>query len=192
MGFKPTQDTGSWPPKAQDNAFAAYVLPEVHVLRRVAGTLTVQPADAEDLVQDTLLRAYKAIDRFDGRYPRAWLLTIMRNVEINRRRRRTPYLMYAPNADLERLTATWVVDSPEELVVGEGLDEVVGGALATLTDDHWQVLRLVDIGGLSYAETAALLKVPRGTVMSRLYRARERMRVQLTRAGLTPKRPSSL
>jgi hypothetical protein len=76
MGVTPTHDTEPWSPKAQDNAFATYVLPEVQVLRRVPLRLTAQPADAEDLVQDTLLRAYKAIGHFDGRYPRAWLLAI--------------------------------------------------------------------------------------------------------------------
>ncbi|MFF7190397.1 sigma-70 family RNA polymerase sigma factor [Streptomyces sp. NPDC008222] len=190
MFFQPTEDTECESSKAQDSAFASYVLPEVGVLRRVAMTLTAQPADAEDLVQETLLRAYKAMERFDGRYPRAWLLAILRNVEINRRRRRTPRLVYATNADLERLAAASVVDSPEELIVREGFDEVVGAALAALTDDHWQVMRLVDIGGLSYAETAEALEVPRGTVMSRLHRARERMRVQLKVAGLTRRRPS--
>ncbi|MGH4024005.1 MAG: sigma factor, partial [Pseudonocardiaceae bacterium] len=65
-------------------AFAEYVLPEVDVLYRVACALTSQPADAEDLVQETLLRAFRFIDRFDGQHPRAWLLTILRNAEHNR------------------------------------------------------------------------------------------------------------
>ncbi|MGW4167228.1 RNA polymerase sigma factor [Streptomyces chartreusis] len=193
MGGTPRQDNVPWSPKAQEQAFAAYVLPQVQVLRRAAGTLTAQPADAEDLVQDTLLRAYKAIDRFDGRYPRAWLLTILRNAEINRRRKKAPQLMYAPNTELDRLAAEWGDDSPEESVVGAGLDEAVGAALATLTNDQWHVIRLVDIEGLSYAEAALALKVPKGTVMSRLHRARARMRVHLTRgSGLAHKRPASL
>ncbi|MFD8050430.1 RNA polymerase sigma factor [Streptomyces chartreusis] len=192
MGGTPRQDAVPWSPKAQEQAFAAYVLPQVKVLRRAAGTMTAQPADAEDLVQDTLLRAYKAIDRFDGRYPRAWLLTILRNAEINRRRKKAPQLMYAPNTELDRLAAEWGDDSPEESVVGAGMDEAVGAALATLTNDQWHVIRLVDIEGLSYAEAATALKVPKGTVMSRLHRARARMRVHLTRGGLAQKRPASL
>jgi RNA polymerase sigma-70 factor, ECF subfamily len=187
MGLTPTEDTVSWSPKAQDNAFAAYVLPEVQVLRRVALTLTAQPADAEDLVQDTLLRAYKAIGHFDGRYPRAWLLAILRNVEFNRRRRRAFRLVYILNDDLERFAAARMADSPEELVVGEDLDEAVGAVLAALTREHRKVMCLVDICGLSYAETAELLEVPRGTVMSRLHRARWRMRIQLAAAGLAPR-----
>lgn len=64
-------------------AFRRYV-EEVAVLYRVAVSLTRHHADAEDLVQDTLLKAYRAADRFDGAYPRAWLLTILRNTHRNR------------------------------------------------------------------------------------------------------------
>jgi RNA polymerase sigma-70 factor (ECF subfamily) len=174
------------PPEVRDKAFAEYVLPEVEVLLRVAMTLTAQPADAEDLVQDTLLRAYKAIDRFDGKHPRAWLLTIMRRAEINRHRRRRPHLLDDPDTDLDRLTSAGAVESPEELVIGESFDEVVGAALAALPDKHQQVVHLVDLGGLSYAEAAEVLDVPEGTVMSRLHRARKRIRTQLAAAGLAP------
>ncbi|WAX77480.1 RNA polymerase sigma factor [Streptomyces sp. KMM 9044] len=169
-------------------AFAAYVLPEVEVLLRVAMTLTTQRADAEDLVQDTLLRAYRAIDGFDGRHPRAWLLTIMRRAEINRHRRRRPHLLDDPDTDLDRLSTTGSQGSAEELVVGEAFDEVVDAALSALPDKHRQVVQLVDIDGLTYAEAAHLLDVPEGTVMSRLHRARRRIRVRLSAAGLAPKR----
>ncbi|MFE5188524.1 RNA polymerase sigma factor [Streptomyces sp. NPDC056628] len=175
------------PPEVRDKAFAEFVLPEVEVLLRVAMTLTAQPADAEDLVQDTLLRAYNAIDRFDGRHPRAWLLTIMRRAEINRHRRRRPHLLDDPDAALDRMTAADTVASPEEVVLGEGFDELVGAALAALPDKHRQVVRLVDIGGLSYAEAAEVLDVPEGTVMSRLHRARKRMRTHMAAAGVAPK-----
>ncbi len=186
-GFQSVGETVAQPPEVRDKAFAEFVLPEVKILLRVAMTLTAQSADAEDLVQDTLLRAYRAIDRFDGEHPRAWLLTIMRRAEINRHRRRRPHLLDDPDADLDRLTAADAVASPEEEVVSEGFDEVVGAALAALPDKHQQVVRLVDIGGLSYAEAAEVLDVPEGTVMSRLHRARKRIRTQLAAAGLAPK-----
>ncbi|PAZ13056.1 RNA polymerase subunit sigma [Streptomyces sp. SA15] len=187
-GFQPVGDRVAQPAEVRDKAFAEFVLPEVEVLLRVAMTLTAQPADAEDLVQDTLLRAYRAIDRFDGEHPRAWLLTIMRRAEINRHRRRRPHLLDDPDIDLDRLTSDGTVASPEEVVVGEDFDEVVSVALAGLPDKHQQVVRLVDIGGLSYAEAAEVLDVPQGTVMSRLHRARKRIRTQLAAAGLAPKR----
>jgi len=77
--------------------YAELVLPELPVLLRVAATLTSQPADAEDVVQDTLLRAWRALDTFDGRHPRAWLLTVLRHTEINRHRRQRPQLLTDPD-----------------------------------------------------------------------------------------------
>ena len=75
---------------SRGTAFERYVLPELDVLLRVARSLTHNAADAEDLVQETLIRAHRSIDRFDGRHPRAWLLTILRNANVNRARRRRP------------------------------------------------------------------------------------------------------
>ena len=78
---------------SSEDSFELYVIPELEVLARVALTITRNSADAEDLVQETLLSAYRAIDRFDGTHPRAWLLTIMRNTEKKRHRRRRPNLL---------------------------------------------------------------------------------------------------
>lgn len=176
----------------QQAAFARYVLPEVEVLYRVALIITAQPADAEDLVQDTLMRAYRAIDRFDGAHPRAWLLTILRNTEVNRHRRRRPDLLDDPDVQLDREAGlnsfSAPAPTPEQLVVGREFDEVVDEAFAALPAKHRQVVHLVDIEGLSYAEAAALLGVPEGTVMSRLHRARKRIRDRLAAAGLAPTR----
>lgn len=90
---------------ASGDPFADYVLPEVDTLYRAALSLTRNHADAEDLVQDTLLRAYRSIDRFDGRHPRAWLLTILRNAHINRQRRPRPELLHDPDV-------TWPASKP--------------------------------------------------------------------------------
>lgn len=169
--------------------FAAHVVPEIEVLLRVARSLTARAADAEDLVQDTLLRAYRSIETFDGRHPRAWLLTIMRNAEINRNRRRRPDLLDDPGAAMERLSAT--ADrrfDPETVVVGEAFEAVVADALDALPDRFRTVVELIDINGLTYGEAAGLLGVPVGTVMSRLHRARNRIRDRLAAAGLAPRR----
>jgi RNA polymerase sigma-70 factor, ECF subfamily len=187
-GFQRVEDRVADLDARRRQAFAQYVLPEVEVLLRVATTLTAQQADAEDLVQDTLLRAYRAADRFDGRHPRAWLLTIMRRAEVNRHRRRRPHLLDDPDADLERLAIADPRATPEEIVVGESFDAVVDTELAALPEKHRQVIWLVDVDGLSYAEAAELLGVPEGTVMSRLHRARKRIRIRLAAAGLAPKR----
>lgn len=172
-----------------DRAFAEHVVPEVGVLLRVALSLSAQPADAEDLVQETLLRAYRGIAAFDGQHPRAWLLTILRNAAANRYRRQRPHLLDDPDAAAERLAA--VPDgasSPEEIVVGGSFDAVVDAALRSLPDKYQQVVNLVDVDGLSYAEAAKVLGVPEGTVMSRLHRARKRIRDRLAAAGLAPRR----
>lgn len=171
---------------AQDR-FIRYVLPEVEVLLRVARTLARRPADAEDLVQDTLIRAYQAIDGFDGAHPRAWLLTILRNTHINRNRRRRPELLDDQDAVYDQL-ASEGVEGPEGVVVGSTFDAVVTDALDALPDRYRRIVTLVDIHGLSYAEAADTLGVPEGTVMSRLHRARARMRHRLVAAGLAPRR----
>ena len=168
----------------QRAAFERYVMPEIDVLYRVARSITRNPTDAEDLVQDTLLRAYRAVGRFDGRYPRAWLLTIMRNAQVNRVRRKRPELLRDPDATMERVadeSATGL--GPEELVVESEFDATVEEAFGKLSDKFREVVELVDIQGLSYQETADLLGIPVGTVMSRLHRARARMRKHLESSG---------
>lgn len=179
------------PPIDEQRAlFERYVLPETDVLLRVALSLTRRAADAEDLVQDTLIRAFRSIDRFDGAHPRAWLLTIMRNAHINNHRRRRPELLRDPEITMATLAAVPSDGQagPEDVVVGEVFDAVVADAFDHLPERHRDVVRLVDIDGLSYAETAEVLGIPTGTVMSRLHRARTRMRVRLSAAGLAPRR----
>ncbi len=169
-------------------AFARYVEPEVPVLYRVALTMAGQPADAEDLVQDTLVRAYRAIDRFDGAHPRAWLLTILRNTHRNRARVRMPALLLHDERDTGLLDRAGDGRSAEDIVVDAQFEAVVADALIALPTMHRVVVQLVDVDGLTYAEAALALGVPRGTVMSRLHRARARIRTRLVAAGLVPRR----
>ena len=137
-----------------------------------------------------MIRAFRSIDRFDGAHPRAWLLTIMRNAHVNNHRRRRPELLRDPEVTLARLAAvpSSGARDPEGVVVGETFDAVVADAFDRLPERHREVVRLVDLDGLSYAEAAEILGIPTGTVMSRLHRARARMRDRLTAAGLAPKR----
>lgn len=169
-------------------AFERYVLPEIEVLLRVANSLTRNRADAEDLVQDTLIRAYRGIGGFDGRHPRAWLLTILRNTHINRNRRRRPELLRDPDGTTDQLTAA-PADDRTDAVVDDELDVEIVRALESLDEPFRRVVELVDIDGLTYAEAAGVLDVPVGTVMSRLHRARTRIRDRLDRAGLAPRSP---
>lgn len=168
-----------------DQIFNRLVLPEVDVMWRVAMSLTRNRADAEDLVQESLLRAYKAIGTFDGRYPRAWLLTILRNTERNRHRRRRPELLNDPDSVEDRGPRT-EADEVEKRVEDHEFDEAVTAALEELPENFRRVVELVDVDGLTYQEAADVLDVPLGTVMSRLHRARRRIRDLLVPAGFGP------
>lgn len=170
----------------QDQRFRELVLPELDVLLRVARRLTRDVANAEDLVQDTLVLAYRAIDRFDGRHPRAWLLTILRNRFLNDVRRVRPDLLDAEVA--QQLPGRGVdarIDGTEHQALAAEFDPLVREAVGTLSTNHRAVVALVDLDGLSYQEAADLLRVPIGTVMSRLHRARGRIRAQLEANGFT-------
>jgi RNA polymerase sigma-70 factor (ECF subfamily) len=167
--------------------FDQYVTPELDLLYRVAMSLTRKPSDAEDLVQDTLLRAFRAIDRFDGRYPRAWLLTIMRNAHLNHVRKKRPDLLRDPDRGLDELPESPSEPSSESEVVDTLFDATLEEALNDLPPKFREVVDLVDLGDLSYQEAADMLDVPIGTVMSRLHRGRARIRTQLERNGFDPR-----
>ncbi len=170
------------PSVIQAQAFKAYVEPEIEVLLRVGRTLTGSTAEAEDLVQDTLVRAWRAVERFDGAHPRAWLLTILRNTHRNRARRQRPDLV--PEAHTlpgaRPAFGSAANDSPEQLVLDRTLGAPLEQAVAALDPRFRRVLLLVDVDGLSYAEAAQALGIPVGTVMSRLSRARARVRKHLS------------
>lgn len=160
----------------RDAAFERYVRPEIWRIEAAAHRLTWRPTEAEDLLQETLLRAYRAMDRFDGRYPRAWLMTILRNTHINGLRRRRP-----EPVDDERLalhsplwtSTSWF--SPDEAVEVR-LDAKLAAAWRLLPLPQRAVIALVDVDGHSYASAAAVLGIPVGTVMSRIHRGRHRLR----------------
>lgn len=160
------------------------VLPEVEVLLRVALGLTGQPADAEDLVQETLLRAWRSIGTFDGRHPRAWLLTILRNSHINGGRRRRPVLLNDPESQLDRPRTSEHAPSAEDVALSGTFDAAVETAVSALPSVFREVLLLVDVQGLPAPAVAAALGIPEGTVVSRLHRARNRVRTSLLAAGL--------
>jgi RNA polymerase sigma-70 factor, ECF subfamily len=175
---------GQVPNETREDRFREQVLSELEVLYRVARRLTRTATEAEDLVQDALLRAYRGFDGFDGRYPRAWLLTILRNTHVNRLRKRQPDLLDDEVA--QRLPARGAdgrQDGTSERALHDEFDPLVRDALAGLSANHRAVIALVDLDGLSYQEAAEVIGVPVGTVMSRLHRARRKVRAQLERSG---------
>lgn len=162
-------------------AFRTHVEPEIEVLLRVARTLTASWVDAEDLVQETLIRAYRAIDRFDGAHPRAWLLTILRHTNVNMNRRTRPDLVEDWSAlhNPRPAFAAREQPDPEEQIMDTILDEDLERAICALDPRFRTAVLLVDVDQLSYAEAAQVLGVPVGTIMSRLSRGRDRLRTLL-------------
>ncbi|WP_372735351.1 RNA polymerase sigma factor [Nocardioides sp.] len=166
---------------ARRGAFREVVEPEIEVMLRVARGLTGNAADAEDLVQESRVRAFKAIDRFDGRYPRAWLLTIVRNTNSNMHRRQRPIAVDDWELINSSRPAFGTAQAPaaEETFIAQELNPALRDAVVALNPKFRSVLVLVDVHDLTYAEAAAVLDVPIGTVMSRLSRARDRVRKAL-------------
>lgn len=175
--------------EARRAEFERSALPHLHSLHNVAMKLERRRQEAEDLVQETLLRAYRFYDHYEaGTNIRAWLFKIMRNLFINRYRReqREPReidfggIEESLEAILERDAAAKSPGAtPEEVLVGGSLDEEVERALADLPDEYRLVLLLSAMEGLSYKEIAEVLACPIGTVMSRLHRARRMMQAGL-------------
>lgn len=184
---EPSQHVDS---RAAAQAFRDYVQPELEVLLRVAQSLTGNAADAEDLTQETLIRAFRALDRFDGRHPRAWLLTILRHTHLNMQRRQRPGTVADWDALRGARPAFGVTEQPsaEDEVMGRSLHHELAAALDGLDPRFREALWLVDVNDLSYSDAAAVLGVPVGTVMSRLSRARDRVRRHLGPAVLTTRR----
>jgi len=174
--------------RSADDAFQRYVVPEIPALLRVARSLTRNPHDAEDLVQDTILRAYRGIANFDGAHPRAWLFTILRNTHVNRNRRQRPDLFDDPH-DAELIVQDRRSD-PAEVAEQTAFREAILTAIRALPEKMRVVAELVDLESYTYAEVATALGIPVGTVMSRLHRGRGRIREQLAVSGLVSRKVS--
>ena len=170
-----------------DSGFSLF---ERHVdaLYRSALRLTRKPEDAEDLVQETYLRAYRYRSRFQpGTNEKAWLFTIMTNVFRNRLRQHpvpeSP--IDQPGADfsiydqLRREGMPVHLMSPEEIIVDRGFGDEVKHALEELPVSMRMVVLLVDVEDFSYKEVASILNIKIGTVMSRLHRGRQALQKKL-------------
>lgn len=162
--------------------FDQEILPHLDLLYRVALRYTREPARAEDLVQDTLLKAFRSWEKFQpGTSARAWLLAIMRNTFINlyRREKREPIALDLEKLDLQPIAAEAEENDPEGAFFDQIVDERILGALDSLSLDFREVLVLSDVEGLPYGEIAHALDIPVGTVKSRLFRARKLMQKDL-------------
>ena len=147
------------------------ILAELPRLRRYARALLGDRAAADDLVQDTLERAWSRIAQWrPGSDLRAWLFGIMHNLRIDQLRRNG-----LPTASLDEEEVAEVSVRPTQSDLLEVMD--LETALRQLPDEQREVLLLVALEEMSYADIAASLGIPIGTVMSRLSRGRERLRV---------------
>jgi RNA polymerase sigma-70 factor, ECF subfamily len=151
--------------------FEAQALPHLDAAYNLARWLSRSPADADDIVQDAMLRAFRAFDGYRGGDAKAWILTIVRNCwrtagTANKRRAYT-------SLEDENLVAG---DDPEDAAVQAGARRRLDALVADLPEEFRTVLILREMEDLSYREIAGITATPIGTVMSRLARARAILR----------------
>ena len=170
--------------REKDRAFEAEALRWFQELTRFALSLTRDEADADDLVQETYLRAYSSWDSFTpGTECRAWLFVICRNT-FRRTRTREARQVEADDAELEALAAAALHASAVQsghgsLFAEVDLSDAIRRALDGLPENFREAVTLVDINDQSYEDAARVLGVPVGTVRSRLFRARRLMQEAL-------------
>lgn len=158
-------------------AFAAEALQFLEPLFATAMRLARNRADAEDLVQDTFVKALRFSSRFErGTNLRAWLYTILHNTWRNRLRDAGRESVELDGEETDRAVAvidgSGVAETPERLLMRRTLDADLQAALDGLPDAFRQAVWLRDVEEFSYAEIAEMLRVPMGTVMSRISRGR--------------------
>jgi len=163
-------------------SFEQEALVHLDALYRVALRLTGNAADADDLVQETMLKAYRAWDQYEkGTNAKGWLLTILRNSFINEYRRRTRHPETVDVDTIEPYAVFGEVqeDDPQGAFFDQIVDDEVLKAIDELPVAFRETLVLSDVEGMSYQEIGKILGVPVGTVKSRLFRARQALQGKL-------------
>jgi RNA polymerase sigma factor (sigma-70 family) len=164
--------------KHSPNRFDAVMLPHLDAAYNLARWLSGSPTDADDVVQEAFLRAFRFFDGYEGDNPRAWLLAIVRNTwftEWRRQHNRADATPYDDSLNVDDQLPGWADESgedPEKLAVRQDETELVHRALATLPVEYREVIVLRELEEMSYKDVAAVAGIPIGTVMSRLSRAR--------------------
>lgn len=167
--------------------FVREAIPQMEILYNYALRMTANPDDANDLVQETFLKAYRFWDKYEkGTNIRAWLFRIMKNSYINRYRRETKEPETVDYNDIQNFYNTIRYESSDpndlqEKIFGGLLEDDVARAIESLPEDFRTVVILCDIEGLSYEEIAEFVDCPIGTVRSRLHRGRKILRDKLLR-----------
>jgi len=172
---------------APSRTFEQEALPHIHALYGAAMRFTRSPDDAQDLVQETYMKAYKSFDQFEpGTNCKAWLFRILTNTFINKYRRRVKEREILEGAErtaaehqLIHLPSKRSTLDPENDIADKSLSDEVSRALEKVPVDFRTVVILSDIEGFSYKEVAEIAGIPVGTVMSRLFRGRRILQEQL-------------
>lgn len=182
MATTPSPAPSPSPADDRRSSFEREALVHLDTLYRVALRLAGNAADADDLVQETMLRAYRSWDQFTlGTNAKGWLLTILRNLFINEYRRRS---RHPETVDLDTIEPFAVFDEiqeddPQGAFFDRIVDDEVLRAVDQLPEAFREAVMLSDVEGLSYEEIARVLDVPVGTVKSRLYRGRRMLQAKL-------------
>jgi RNA polymerase sigma-70 factor, ECF subfamily len=176
---------------ADADALAHEALAHADALYRSALRLTRNTAEAEDLVQDTYLKAFRSAHRYEpGTNVRAWLFTILMNTFRNSRRDRARDVVAVDSDAVDRAeTRPEAGGTPEEQLLRQTLDADLQTALDELPEQFREAVWLRDVEEFSYAEIARMLAIPAGTVMSRISRGRRLLYERLTAprdAGVEP------
>ena len=167
--------------------FRQIVVPHLADALALARWLTGSLHDAEDVVQEASIRAFSAIGSYEGRGPRPWLLSIVRNTCFTWLAKNRPQeiVLVGSAAEMDGPELGLHEDpgpDPEAELIRKADAAAVEAAIAALPQPYREVLVLHDVNGLSYKEIAAMLSIPMGTVMSRLSRARRQIALQIGRA----------
>jgi len=149
-------------------------------LYSVAMRMTRDAIEAQDLAQDTYLRAYRFFDKFEkGTNFRAWLFKILKNIYINKYRKESRAPQMIDIAGVEASNSLQAETTPENEIFDKLLDDDITNAVDALPEEFSDAIMLSDVLGFSYKEIAETLNCPIGTVMSRLHRGRKLLRKSL-------------
>ena len=162
-------------------AFNQAVLPHLDAAYNLARWLTRNDQDAQDVVQEASLRAFKYWKGFSGRDCRSWLLAIVRNTFYSWIRQRSAQPELTETGEIDDVDDS--VPNPENLLLRNASRDMLKAALDDLPAEFREAIVLREMEGMSYKEIADIASVPIGTVMSRLARARKRLQIYLTNAA---------
>ena len=170
---------------SRDELFSELVLPYVSFLESFARNLLHQPPqDINDLVQETLLKAYRSLDRYDGDHPKTWLATILRNTTSDNSRKQQIRKKYQAESYMATAGSPEKFE-PELMVFEDLLEPTLEDAIKSLDPVFQETLLAIDIMGMTYQECADHLNIRVGTAKTRLHRARIKLRTILQDQGCT-------